>query len=192
MYHSRVHVGFFAPLCDAASTQASTAWLSKDCLDFLFGLPPLLEMEGQAHLAEQSIQMVFADLDGTKGRIPLAVLARSGDGLHIFDHGRVYRQNGTQLFHDPRLGFPAAASRGRYPLLAVEPIIEAFGASPLARASCSPHSTSSLHGLFDVIGCLHHEVHHRVTGPDDAEPLERTARINPHGKGLVIRLLLVA
>ena len=35
MYHSRVHVGFFAPLCDAASTQASTAWLSKDCLDFL-------------------------------------------------------------------------------------------------------------------------------------------------------------
>src|SRR5258708_35061652 len=88
-----------------------------------FGLPPLLEMEGQSQLAEQSIQMVFADLDGAKGRIPLAVLARSGDGLHIFDPGRGYGQNGAQLFHDSRLGFPAAASRGRYPLLALWSIL---------------------------------------------------------------------
>src|SRR5260221_210596 len=157
-----------------------------------FGLPTLLEMNGQAHRAEQPIQMGFADLYGAKGRIPLAVLARSGDGLHIFDHDRGYRQHGAQLFHDPRLGLPSAARRGRYPLLAVEPIVEAFGSSPLARSSCAPHGASSLHGLFDVSGCLHHEVHHGVTGPDDAEPLERTARINPHDKGLVIRLLLVA
>jgi len=136
--------------------------------------------------------MVFADLDGAKGRIPLAVLARSGNGLHIFDHGRAYGQNGTQMLHDPRLGFPSAASRGRDPLLAVEPIVEAFGSSPLTISSCSPHGASSIHGPFDVIGRLHHEVGHGVTGPDDAEPLERTARINPQGKGLGIRPLLVA
>src|SRR5712692_1529881 len=35
-YHKRVEVGCSAPLMEAASTQASTAWDSKDCLDLLF------------------------------------------------------------------------------------------------------------------------------------------------------------
>src|SRR5258708_36852715 len=34
-YHNLLHVGFSAPLTDAAMTQASTAWEPKDCFDLL-------------------------------------------------------------------------------------------------------------------------------------------------------------
>ncbi|GLV54909.1 hypothetical protein KDH_17560 [Dictyobacter sp. S3.2.2.5] len=52
----------------------------------LFGFPSLLEMHLQAHISEQPIQMVFANLDRTKGKIPCAFFPSSGDRLHILYH----------------------------------------------------------------------------------------------------------
>ncbi len=135
--------------------------------------------------------MLFAHLHGTKGRIPLASLAWTGDGLHIFHHGIGERHDRLQVSHHAGFSLPATACRGGNTLLAIETILKPLGASPFAKSASTPHGSARFHGLLDVIGGLHHEVRHGVLGPNDTQAFKLRAWIDAHHQGLIVRLLFV-
>ena len=60
---------------------------------------------------EKSIQMFLANLHGTKGGIPLPSRTRPCGSLYIFDSGIGQGQNGAQVAHDARFGFPPTPCR---------------------------------------------------------------------------------
>lgn len=135
--------------------------------------------------------MFFAHLNRAKGCIPLASLSGSRDRSNVFHNGIRQRENLSQLRNNPHFGFPSA-SRGRGDaVLAVQTIREAFGPSPLAKASCPSHGPSNLDSILDVIGGLNHQIDDSSIASHDAEALKFASRINPYNQRLIVGLLRV-
>ena len=87
-------------------------------------------------------------------------------------------------WYDAHFGFPPTACRWRDSPLAVQSVVEVFRTLPLPGSSRTSHHTPSLHCLFDVIGCLCHQVHHRILRAYHTVPLEPASRIDPNHDGL--------
>jgi len=136
--------------------------------------------------------VLFAHLYRAEGNIPLATLALACNGPDILKHDIRKRHNLLELGDNAGLGLPTTPGGGRYALFAVQAIIEAFGPPPLAKAPCPPHGPSRLHGIFNMIRCLYHEIEHRVFCANDAEAFKLTARIDTSHKLLIVWFLLVA
>ena len=156
-----------------------------------FGLPPLPREYYQTHLPQEPVQVFFADLHRTEGPVPLPALAGTAHGLHVLDHHHRERQDGLQLLDHPRFGLPSAARRGRNAVLALDAIVEPFGASPLAMPSRPAHGATHFDRLFHVVGCFRHEGEHRVFCPHHAVALELGAGVNARHQRLVVRFLFV-
>ena len=77
-------------------------------------------------------------------------------------------------------------------MLALEAIREALGSAPLAVPPCSSHGPPRLHGLFDMMGCLHHQIEDGLVCAHHTEPLEGGPRIDASHKRLISGLLFVA
>jgi hypothetical protein len=154
-------------------------------------LPTLFEVEREAHLGQQIVQMLFANLDRAKGRIPRALLAFAGLSIHIFhDHIRE-RHNGEQMSHNPCLCLPSASRRGGNTARTREPVLAATGTSPFAEPTRSAHDPAGLDGFLDVIGGLNHEMQDGIACPNDTEALELRPWIDAKHKRLIVWFLLV-
>src|SRR5215472_8898177 len=134
-------------------------------------------MNGEAHLLHEAIEVFFAYLDRSEGSVPLPSFAWSGGGLHILDHDIGEWQDGEQVGNHPCFGLPAAARRGRYPLLAMEPP----GPS---------HRSARLHGVFDMIRRFDHQVQDGLVCAHHTEPLKLGPWITPYDQQLLVRFLL--
>ena len=91
----------------------------------------------------------------------------------------------------PCFGLPAAAGRGREPLLPGQPVLIACWTAPAAFASGPAHPPARLHCRLDMGGRFDHQVQHGLLGADHAVPLKLGARISPDHQGLIVRLLLI-
>ncbi len=160
-------------------------------LSELLCLPPLFEVKRKAHRGEQIIQVVFADLDRAKGRIPRAFLAFACHRLHIFHNHIRERQKNKQMSNDPCFGFPSASRRWGNAPRTSEPILAATGTSPFAEPTRSAHDPARLDGFLDVIRSLNHEMQDGISYPDNTEALKCTARIDANHKRLILWFLLV-
>src|SRR6266852_1128112 len=157
----------------------------------LFGLPTFPQVHDQTHLTQEPVEMLFTHLDRAEGRIPLASLSFPSHRLHILHHGIGEWHDLLEMGDDPRPGFPAAPCRGWYPVLAVDPIVKAFRASPFASSTCTAHGAACLDGLFDMRGSFDHQVGRGGFGPDHAEAFKLAPWINANDKRLIVRLLFV-
>src|SRR5258708_31219927 len=150
-------------------------FLESVFLSQFFCLPPRFEMHLQAHLSQKAIQVFFSDLDRAEGQIPLAPFAFTCHCLHIFYHRSGEWQDLFQLSNHPRFVFPSAPSRWWNALLPVESIVKPFGATPFPLTSCSPHGSSHLNHLLDVIGRLYHQIEYGVLSTNNAIAFELRA-----------------
>jgi hypothetical protein len=73
------------------------------------GLVSLAQVDSQAHLAQEALQVLFADLHRTKRSVPLPSLARTADGLDILDDHIGERQDLLQLPDHSRFRLPTTA-----------------------------------------------------------------------------------
>src|SRR6266567_5960601 len=135
----------------------------------LLCLPTLFEVQDDAHCGEQIVQVLFANLDRAKGRIPRAVLTFACRGIHLFNDHICQRQNGLQMSHDSRFRLPSASRRWRNAARTSEPVLAATGASPFAEPTCSTHGPTDLDGFLDMIRSLHHQIEHRITCANHTE-----------------------
>jgi hypothetical protein len=72
-----------------------------------FGLPPFSQVNGQARLSQEAIQVFFSNLHRTEGPVPLASPARPHQGLDILDDHLRKRQDSEQLLDDACFGLPS-------------------------------------------------------------------------------------
>lgn len=157
----------------------------------LFGLPSHASMGHETYLSQESVQVLFADLQRTKRSIPLASLTTTCHCLHILHDSISEWHNRQEVCYDAGFGFPPATSRWWYPLLSVEPIVKALLPSPFAVPSRSSHGSSRLNGILDVIECFCHEIEHRVFCPNYAIAFKLASRIDSYHKLLIVWFLFV-
>src|SRR6266849_1868664 len=167
-------------------------FLEPELVSQLFGLPAFPCVHLVSHLAQEPVEVLFADLHRAEGRIPLASCSWTGDGLHILHHHNRERQDRVQLRHDACLGLPAAPCGWGEPLFTVQTIVEALRSAPLAKPTSTSHRSARFDGLFDVFRRLDHQVRDGVPRSNHAEAFKRAPRINAYHERLIVRLLLVA
>ncbi len=73
-----------------------------------FALPPLFEVDRQAPLSQEAVEVFFADLQRTECTVPLAPLALLCHRLDIFHDHVSQRQDLVELHDDPCFRLPAA------------------------------------------------------------------------------------
>src|SRR5260370_33232808 len=122
--------------------------------------------------------MLFAHLHWANRLVPLAAFACVGSCLHILNDGICQGKDGAELLHHTCFGFPSASCGWRDAGLALQPIVNAVGASPLAEAPRPPHRASGGHRFFDMNWRLDHQIENRLFSSDPTEPLKGTHSVN--------------
>src|SRR6266702_4000055 len=104
-------------------------------------------MHLEPHLAQELVKMLFAHLYRAEGDIPPAFWPWTSHCLHILHHCIGKWHDLRQMGRDACFCFPSTACRGWDSVLAVQPVLEPPGASPLAPTASPSHGPASLDGL---------------------------------------------